>query len=77
MSSSIPNSKDKVYVKVKVMSAYVRHPYVIPRKQMLKVLPGVTTLMGVMISKAVRNRIGRTAQENGASLPGPGGGRAT
>ena len=26
MSSSIPNSKDKVYAKVKVMFAYVRHP---------------------------------------------------
>ena len=44
---------------------------------MIKVLRGVTMLMGVMISKADRNRIGRTVQENGASLPGPGGGRAT
>ena len=26
MSSSIPNSKYKVYAKVKVMSAYVSHP---------------------------------------------------
>ena len=44
---------------------------------MIKVLPGVTMLMGVMISKVFRNRIGRIAQENGVSLPDPGEGRAT
>ena len=73
MSSSIPNSKDKVYAKVKVMSAYVSHLTEI----YVKVLPGVTRLMGVMTSKANRNRTGRTAQENGTSLPDPRGGRET
>ena len=55
------------------MSAYVRHL----TETYVKVLPGVTMLMGVMISKADRNRTGRTAQENGTSLPDPRGGRAT
>ena len=55
------------------MSANVRHFTEID----VKVLPEVTMLMGVMISKADRNRIGRTVQENGASLPGLRQGRAT
>ena len=55
------------------MSAYVRHLTEI----YVKVLPGVTMLMGVMTSKADRNRTGRTAQENGTSLPDPRGGRET
>ena len=55
------------------MSAYVRHP----TETYVKVLPGVTMSMGAMISKskADRNRTGRTAQENGTSLPDPRGGR--
>ena len=55
------------------MSANVRHFTEI----YVKVLPEVTMLMGVMISKAIRNRTGRTAQENGTSLPDPRGGRET
>ena len=44
---------------------------------MIKVLAGVTMLMEIMISTALRNRIGRFAQENGVSLPDPRGGRET